>query len=74
MEKGEYTAHVQVRQPDTSQLELLMDTPLQYVICIVLVARMDKHCFSVRVHISPAISLDVTSMPNAGDNGGLKGF
>ncbi|KAK6759539.1 hypothetical protein RB195_021242 [Necator americanus] len=28
VEKGEYTAHVQVRHPDTTQLELLMDTPL----------------------------------------------
>ncbi|EYB87393.1 hypothetical protein Y032_0263g583 [Ancylostoma ceylanicum] len=51
VEKGEYTAHVQVRQPETSQLELLMDSPLH-----------------VRVHISPAISLDVTSVPNGGDD------
>ncbi|VDM82340.1 unnamed protein product [Strongylus vulgaris] len=28
VDKGEYTAQVQVRHPETSQLELLMDTPL----------------------------------------------
>ncbi|KAE9413900.1 hypothetical protein Angca_008463, partial [Angiostrongylus cantonensis] len=32
VEKGEYTAQVQVRHPNTDQLELLADTPLQYVI------------------------------------------
>ncbi|KHJ99609.1 hypothetical protein OESDEN_00380 [Oesophagostomum dentatum] len=51
LEKGEYTAHVQVRHPETSQLDLLMDTPL-----------------IVRVHVSPALTLDITSAPNAGED------
>uniref|UniRef100_A0A0K0D510 TPPII domain-containing protein n=1 Tax=Angiostrongylus cantonensis TaxID=6313 RepID=A0A0K0D510_ANGCA len=51
VEKGEYTAQVQVRHPNTDQLELLADTPLH-----------------VRLHVTPALTLDITSFPNAGED------
>lgn len=70
MDKGEYTVQVQVRHTECSRLELLTDTPLQYVARITYsIAYVVIYYCSVRVHITPALSLDPTSEPLAAENG-----